>query len=196
MTNIRKPRNIDYDQSARLQSKCIANDITLPPGWELYVTKSNRGQARSNSQTCTVPLWATVKDFAGKVAPDFELYYAAHEAAHAWNYHNGDRPDHGPKFYKEFKRLCPANLWHYELSYKKRNAKAAGISANANDNIAAAVGGCPVKERYPLAAGPTDDTMYDDYVNANPKLARALEKRNIPDHDRKSFIRGWSKLDK
>lgn len=195
---VRKPRNIDYAQSSRLQSKAIAAGIDLPPGYELYVTDSRNGRFRVNSLTCTVPLWATKTDFKNKPNDDFELYYAAHEAAHAWVHYDAirDSSSHGPRFYEHFKRLCPANLWHHELGYKTRESKKAGISEDPATNEATAYGFENIRP-VPIAAGPTqDDAAYEDYVRANPKLAAALKKRHVPDHERKSFIRGWAKLDK
>ena len=53
------------------------------------------------------------------------IYYVAHELAHLYA---GKDAAHGPKFMRVFKKLCPRDLQHYELSYKPRNAKAAGIS--------------------------------------------------------------------
>ena len=194
----RRPRNIDEVQSARLQSRAILTGIELPPGYELLVTDSRCGRHRAATKTCTVPLWATKANFTGKTDTTFELYYAAHEAAHAWVSHNNERDSgpHGPNFYKHFKRLCDPALWHHELGYKTREAKRAGIHPDAAVNVRRTQ--LPDTSNGVTVARPVqqDDTAYDDYVNANPKLQRALTARAIPDRDRKSFIRGWAKLDK
>lgn len=198
---MRRPRNIDEVQSARLQSRAILAGIDLPPGVELLVTDSRVGRYRPTSQTCTVPLWATKRDFNGKASTDFELYYAAHEAAHAWVDYNKerDRASHGPAFYKHFKRLCDPVLWHHELGYKTREAKRAGIVPNPEANRLRAVAGrtpLPDTSNPASVVSPVqDDARYDDYINANPKLQRALKARAIPDRDVKSFVRGWAKLD-
>lgn len=196
----RRPRNIDEVQSARLQSRAILAGIDLPPGYELLVTDSRCGRHRAATKTCTVPLWAVSVDFNGTISTDFELYYAAHEAAHAWVCHNKERDSgpHGPAFYKHFKRLCAPALWHHELGYKTREATRAGISLNPMDNKLDALPDAPTAVRDTvdrMVAPKQDDTAYDDYVNANPKLQRALTARAIPDRDRKSFIRGWAKFD-
>lgn len=208
----RRPRNIDDVQSARLQSRAIVAGIDLPPGYELLVTDSRCGRHRSSSKTCTVPLWATKRDFNGDASTDFELYYAAHEAAHAWVCVNKERDSgpHGPNFYKHFKRLCDPTLWHHELGYKTREAKRAGIvpSPEANRLRAVATRRADAIDALPdapaavrdtvnrMVSTPTqDDTAYDDYIKNNPKLQRALKARAIPDRDVKSFVRGWAKLD-
>lgn len=196
----RRPRNIDETESARLLSRVILAGYDIPPGYELLVTDSRCGRHRRSVKTCTVPLWATKRDFDGDVNADFELYYAAHELAHAWVYVNGTRDcgPHGPKFYEQFKRLCPPALWHHELGYKTREATRAGISPNPMDNKLDALPDAPPAIRAnvdKMIAPAQDDTAYDDYINANPKLQRALKARAIPDRDVKSFVRGWAKLD-
>jgi hypothetical protein len=203
----RKPRNINYDASAVLESRAFAAGIDLPPGWQGYVTDSNNGRSRSTVKTITVPLWAfnmnPRDERIHKNDPSYAIYYYAHEAAHAWVSHNKVKDDspHGRKFYEEFKRLCPPSLWHYELSYKPRDAKRAGIdkSPGINEAMARADGNPKATPVAPvaLAAGPTnDDDVYEAYVRRTPKLQTALKRRNVPDHERKSFIRGWAKLDK
>ncbi len=193
----RRPRNINEVESARLQSRAILAGIEVPPGVELLVTDSRVGRYRSATKTCTVPLWATKRDFNGNDNADFELYYAAHEAAHAWVDHDNvkDRSSHGPYFYKWFKTLCDPKLWHHELGYKTREAKRAGIDPNPLVNLRC---GTPLPDTSNTASvvSPVqDDARYDDYINANPKLQRALKARAIPDRDVKSFVRGWAKLD-
>lgn len=192
---VRKPRNINYEQSARLQSRAITAGIDLPPGWELYVTDSAVGRTRSNSKTCTVPLWARTYAFTGTKCPDFDLYYVAHEAAHAWNYHNGDNnANHGPLFYVEFKRLCPPELWHHELGYKTREAKRAGIHTDPLLNI---------QEKTPVSSRPAhritdsdivrqceEDTIAEA-IRIDPRLKKLLAQ--IEDKNKVSYIRGWFK---
>ncbi len=201
---VRLPRNIDYEQSARLQSRAITSNIDLPPGWELYVTNSNIGRARSNSKPCTVPLWATVKDAKGKPDSDFELYYVAHEAAHAWVHHNdGDVENHSPEFYKWFKTLCPPKLWHHELRYKKSHAKRAGIDPNPLVNLRYGKpveveddprDDAPVQRRVKQQVRPSID--YDGLITSDPKLGRAIKKyraQGATDDNVKSYVRGWFK---
>lgn len=195
----RKPRNIDEVLSGQLQSRVITADIPVPPGVTIYVTDSSNGRYRRSIKTVTVPVWAynhTHKktDYDAEYA----IYYVAHELAHAWVHAEEEDDDspHGARFYKWFKKLCPPHLWHYEIEYKPRDAKRAGISPNVNDNIAAAVGGCPVKERYPLplAAGPTPGDLADLRalaVSRDPQIKKYLT--DIPDRDVRGYINGWFK---
>ena len=189
---VRLPRNIDYDASAKFQSRLITLGILPPPGWEVYVTNSNCGRARINSKTCTVPTWAfnSIK----VMDPDYCVNYAAHEITHAWIHHEGgDISLHNQAFYKKLKEICPPELWHHELTYKGTAANRAGIDSDPSVNEARKYGIEELRQPVKIAAGPSED-IYDAYVKANPKLAKRLTK--IPAHERKGFIRGWAKLDK
>ena len=199
----RRPRNIDEVQSARLQSRAILAGIILPPGYELLVTDSRCGRHRSATKTCTVPLWAVSVDFTGKVSTDFELYYAAHEAAHAWVCHNNERDSgpHGPNFYKHFKRLCDPALWHHELGYKTREAKRAGIDPNPKVNAIAALPDAPAAVRDTVDAmvsktprrtyrpSMTDEQIRADAIKRDPRLKKLLA--NVPAVEVASYVRGW-----
>ena len=206
----RKPRNIMPRLSGELWSR-LTDTLTVPPGWDIYVTHSNKGYARSNSKTCTVPVWAYTMAAAEKNIhkddPRYALYYLAHELAHAWAYVNGGNIRlHGPAFYTEFKRLCPPQLWHYELGYKSRDAKRAGIDPNPLVNLRQ---GAPIEDR--LAALPDAPTavrqMTDraiattptvsvrqlraDAIKTDPRIKVRLAQ--LPDHEVKSYIVGWFK---
>lgn len=194
---IRKPRNIDYAQSARLQSRLIEMGISWPTGWEVYVVDANRGHARASSKTCTVPKWATIKDVKGKVSNDYEVYYAAHEIAHAWNLQvYGNVVDHNDTFYEFFKKHCPPNLWHYELNYKTREPKKAGISDDPKVNEARKHGFEEIRNDFPVAqaAGPTLDVseLRDAAIKIDPRLRSRLA--NMADHEVRSYVTGWFKL--
>ena len=117
---VRKPRNINDTLSGELVSRVAILGIPVPPGVTMYVTDSRVGRYRVNAKTVTVPVWAYNATAAKcKGDPDYAIYYIAHELAHAWADVNGtDVNNHDPAFYREFKRLCPAHLWHYELNYK------------------------------------------------------------------------------
>lgn len=95
----------------------------LAQGWKIFVTSQTRGWVRPQARWITIPEWAITKG----LGPNYWVYYAAHEMAHAYGFHN-----HGPQFMDKFKELCPPELWCYELGYKPREAKAAGISHNAS----------------------------------------------------------------
>ena len=91
--------------------------------WRFYVTDTRRGRCWLSSRFMSIPLWAYRR------GTDYFLYYVSHEMAHAIGTHK----DHGPAFMKDFKRICPPNLWHYETAYKPRNAAAAGISKKQDE---------------------------------------------------------------
>ena len=85
-----------------------------------YVVKDqNQGfsRIRGENRFISIPLWAYRK------GEDYFSYYVCHELSH--QFANGF--SHDKKFYKVFKRICPENIQHFELEYKPRNAKAAGI---------------------------------------------------------------------
>jgi hypothetical protein len=191
MTQVRKPRNIDYEQSSRLQSRLISIGIRPPEGWEVFVVDAPRGQARANSKTCTVPKWATIHDNYKNISPDFELYYAAHEIAHAYNFEvNGNCADHDAAFYGFFKEHCPAYLWHHELNYRKREPKKAGISDIPEENIAQG-NDAPDDVHVAIAAGPTEDLtqLRAEAIKTDPKLKKYLP--NVEDRELKSYLRGY-----
>lgn len=210
---IRLPRNINEVLSGILQTRVSERGIPVPPGWDIYVTDSNKGYARSNSQTCTVPLWSYRHD-----DPDHAIYYIAHELAHAWTYVNGgDVQLHGRDFYKEFKRLCPPQLWHFELAYKTRDARRAGIDPDPKRNIVSALpdapaAAYPTTKTYGRAA--TYDTEGDLYegvtghrssvidiselvreaIARDPKIEKRIKQqrtKGATDDNVKSYVRGW-----
>lgn len=90
----------------------------LELGWKIYGVRQYRGHCRASRKQITVPHWAQSR------GPDYVVYYLHHEAAHA--YSSGM---HSPEFYEQFKRICPPHVQHFELNYKPRTAKAAGITA-------------------------------------------------------------------
>jgi len=127
--------------------------------------------------------------------PDHATYYLAHELAHAWAYVKGGKVNlHGDDFYKEFKRLCPPKLWHYELQYKTRDAKRAGISPDPATNVNNA-GGVPnvIRETRPTPTPSVDvKELRRQAIAEDPKIEKKLA--TVPDHDVKSYIRGWFQL--
>lgn len=203
-TQTRKPRNIDDVLSGRLQSRVVEYDIPVPPGVNIYVTDSNNGRYRSNIKSVTVPLWAynhTIKKTCDD--PEYVIYYVAHELAHAWvdangesrGFVGGDDSMHGAKFYKEFKRLCPPHLWHYETEYKPRDAKRAGISTDPKTNEATAHGFEDVRPRMQMAAGPIANDINDvikQAIVADPRIEPRLT--DLREDEVKSYIRGWFQL--
>jgi predicted metal-dependent hydrolase len=94
--------------------------IPYPEGYQFYVTDTVRGYCRYSTKSITVPKWAFGKGW------DYLIYYICHEIAHAMTPRvKGDQ--HGPQFMESFKTVCPVEYQHYELGYKPRLARAAGI---------------------------------------------------------------------
>jgi len=212
---IRQPRNIMPRLSGELWAR-LTDTLNVPPGWDIFVTHSNKGYARSNSQTCTVPFWSVDMSDAERYIhhndPDHATYYLAHELAHAWTYVNGGNIRlHGDDFYKEFKRLCPPELWHYELQYKTRDARRAGIDPVPANNVKQARPNDAVPVHVTYGHASTHETEGDLYESVtghrsqpidNSELRRAAIKRDpniesklatMPDHEVKSYISGWFK---
>lgn len=107
-------------------------EFTRPNIW---LCSSKRGWCKypsDNSAPCAIviPLFAVDRGW------DYLNYYIAHELAHAWIFSEEGLSNgvdyHGPKFMEKFKMLCHEEFWHYELAYKPKLAKAAGIIKNGN----------------------------------------------------------------
>lgn len=129
----RKPANVMRQQSEELKTLARDMGIELPPGYELFVTATGRGRCNYEHQTITVPQWAfntlkTHKRFH-KGNDRYREYYLAHECAHAFTFEATGERQHRGDFMKHFMRLCPRDLWHFELNYKPGLARAAGIKA-------------------------------------------------------------------
>ena len=194
---IRLPRNINEVLSGILETRVSERGIPVPPGWDIYVTDSNKGYARSDSQTCTVPLWSYRHN-----DPNHAIYYISHELSHAWVYVNGGNVQlHSRDFYKEFKRLCPPQLWHFELGYKIRDARRAGIDPDPKRNIVSALPNAPAAA-YPTQHAPVRPVKqqvrpaidYKGLIASNPKLARGVKKyrtQGATDDNVKGYVRGW-----
>lgn len=143
MYRIRKfaPRKVVYSLQSEVDSAVemllADSGLTLQTRgapWSIVVTNTRRGFCRKHVKSITIPLWAY------KSGADMFLYYVAHELAHVFT--RSDK--HGPEFMENFKRICPPELWHFELGYKPRNAKAAGISNQQSVSIKLT----PAQEKY------------------------------------------------
>jgi hypothetical protein len=124
---MRKPNNIMPGQTRELRERLAEAGIPIPDRLDVYVTKTVRGRACIRGRNVTVPLWAydlkrSDRDTHG-MDPDYPIYYACHEIAHIM----APGANHGPKFMAAFRAICPEHLQHFELGYKPRNARAAGI---------------------------------------------------------------------
>lgn len=92
-------------------------------GWAFKVSRGRRGFCYWVSRSLTIPKHALLSE-----RPGYAEYYLAHEMAHA---KAGKKAAHGPDFMDWLKHLCPPEFIHYELNYKPRNAKAAGIKGKS-----------------------------------------------------------------
>ena len=116
--NIVHSRMIELFQNVPESIKTIAREL-LSQGWKIYLVSSRRGMCYYRSKTITIPEWCI--DYE---KPGYKVWYIAHEFAHTFA--RGD--NHGQRFMKELKRICPQEYVHYELGYKPRNASIAGIT--------------------------------------------------------------------
>lgn len=113
--NIKKVRLLPL-----LSTRVIAEVKKLEEeGWVFYIVEQSRGRCYYTQKAITIPLWAT------KRGTDYMDWYVCHEIAHAYA---GYSAKHGSVFMEWLKRICPEVSIHFELTYKPRNATAAGIT--------------------------------------------------------------------
>jgi hypothetical protein len=97
----------------------------IPDYLIIYAVKQTRGRAFLKERRITVPTWACEKNIT---QPGYVTWYLAHEIAHIAQYaEDGYCDNHGQRFMKHLKRICPENCIDFELEYKPRNASKAGI---------------------------------------------------------------------
>lgn len=117
-----KPRNISREATIKMLQRTnvkiipFANDV-IDMGYRIFAVCQQRGRCYYNTRVITIPTWSIAK---GQIHAD---WYLSHELAHA--YTRGDQ--HGSKFMRQLQLICPTESVHLELTYKKRNALAAGI---------------------------------------------------------------------
>ena len=109
----------------------------LSEDWKLFVINQQRGFCYHSAKTLCLPEWLSNPKIIQRhierlnIIPDqeefenYQIWYLAHEISH---YLSGPKAKHGPIFMENLKSICPSNAIKYELGYKPRNAKAAGIS--------------------------------------------------------------------
>lgn len=105
----------------KIVTKLNINNITV----HAYGVDAVRGFARYKNKTITIPIFA--KEYGGK----YLTYYCAHELAHLYANRYTRKTyiaPHGPEFMNWLKKLCPKNCIHYELEFKPKIAKHAGIN--------------------------------------------------------------------
>jgi len=129
----RRPSKVMRQQTDELRTLARDMGIDLPPGYEVYVTDTQRGRCNYARKSITVPQWAFNNTKAGrrihKGNERYREYYLAHECAHAFTFEATGERQHRGEFMQHFMRLCPRELWHFELNYKPGLARAAGIKA-------------------------------------------------------------------
>jgi hypothetical protein len=125
-----KPKNINPDgmrnlfigvpESVKAQARILRDE-----GWKFYAVDSRCGACYYIQKVITIPCWA----LSSKDNPaGYKTWYISHEISHAIAWNRSKCADHGPVFMNTLKEICPKYCVHYELGYKPRNAKAAGIS--------------------------------------------------------------------
>ena len=125
----RRPVRVDETLTVVLRARLRTRGVSIPEGWQLFVTDTKRGRTSYKSKTVTVPTWAMETDPDGKPNEEYQIYYACHEIAHVYT-PNRKGDVHGSDFMRNFIRVCPEEFLHYELGYKPRLAAAAGIRKN------------------------------------------------------------------
>lgn len=107
----------DVPESVKVYARTLRDK-----GWNFYSVSQRRGACYYKEKVITIPVWAIDRELGKKVQ------YIAHEMAHAYCLINRCDDVHGPNFMKQMMEICPQEYWHFELEYKPRNAKAAGIA--------------------------------------------------------------------
>jgi hypothetical protein len=119
------PANIDNNKTMGLLLSlvdtplCNSMNELLKQGWQIFVVSQSRGRCYYGPKYITIPAWALKRK-----EHNYWLWYVAHEFAHA--YTAGD--NHGQRFMRKLKEICPTDCVHFELGYKPQNATIAGIS--------------------------------------------------------------------
>lgn len=96
-------------------------------GWRFYACDQKSGWCIDGGhKIIVIPTYVIIPTHqwyrAHKIG--YKTYYIAHEMAHAFvGTHNG----HNQIFMECFKKICPLEFQHWELEYKPREAKKAGI---------------------------------------------------------------------
>ncbi len=93
-------------------------------GWIFAMDHVKRGMCVYDTKRILLPSWLLRRE------QSYQVYYYCHEMAHAIA---GREANHGPVFMATLKDICPADVIHWEGTYKPRNALAAGIVHIASD---------------------------------------------------------------
>lgn len=116
-----KPYKIQDEETEELRSNDFVQHF-LPEGWDIYAVDQSCGTTYYDHDVMTIPTWIWNKS-KGK-----QVWYIAHELAHAWAHIKHNHGNHGDPFMEELKKICPEEYQYHEFDYKPSNAKAAGLS--------------------------------------------------------------------
>jgi predicted SprT family Zn-dependent metalloprotease len=108
----------EYDEKIQLEitSLLLNYDKRIKPSTVRgYVVKAIRGRAHTEYGQFTVPEWTFIRE------EGYFTYYVAHELSHVIAWRRYKNRVHDENFYKIFCKLCPENLQHFEINYKKRS---------------------------------------------------------------------------
>ncbi len=117
----RKPPNIDATFTARCRKLAADLNMDIPMGFTLYGCNRNAGRCDSAGRI-TIPLWCDAHEESQLIQ------YIAHEIAHAYTWIDTKSWNHTDRFMEWMKIICPEDHWHWELGYRPRAARKAGIS--------------------------------------------------------------------
>ena len=129
MSKVRKPRGYSKAYTDKLHQIAADEGMVIPRGYTLYGADLDRGFCDWDRKMIVIPQWITRRNRPkGKGDDRYVIYYLAHELAHGYAPTHNEVSLHGPGFMRIFKEICPEDLWHYEVDYKPKLAKAAGIT--------------------------------------------------------------------
>ena len=147
LTNPNKPKNmihgIKMDDGIPSDVLKIKTDLMLHD-WKFTIAAQNRGYCSRVKKLIVLPLWlwdmgsmSIQLETRGEQATTqtmsaYRTWYLCHEMSHALVgvYHN-----HDAVFMAKLMEICPEESLHYELGYKPRNAKSAGIREKKAQSI-------------------------------------------------------------
>lgn len=122
-----KKRIEKYDDMLRRKTESLLKKAGYETDYKIFCCDNNKGYCHYDKKIIVIPLWAI--RYGKENCKTYWIYYLSHELAHAISKKiNGKGADnHGLLFMNIFKEICPKYLQKFELTYKPRNAKAAGI---------------------------------------------------------------------
>lgn len=120
----RKPPKIHAGFTKRCHDIASKFGMDIPAGFILYGCDRRSGLCDEDGRI-TIPLWLDDRE-EGHL-----IQYIAHEIAHAYTWLNNHTFHHTADFMEWLMLLCPEDHWHWELGYRPREARKAGIVEKA-----------------------------------------------------------------